>query len=182
MLHFLRPVVAITVKNRRNKISEDMITIRSYVEDDLDTVVALWYNSWSNTFPGLRHPQPFEAWKFRFKNDLAINNSVLVAEFQSQIVGFIVINEEKGTLEQIFVDVDVQRIGIGTALLSEAKIICPSGLSLTTLEQNVRARRFYEKHGFIAGKFGVNPVNKQTNIEYTWIPNNFDYKNERQAL
>lgn len=148
-----------------------MITIRSYHEDDLDTVVTLWYKSWSNTYPELKHPQPFEVWKSRFKNDLAINSTVWVAENQSRIVGFIVINEIKGILEQIFVDVDVQRIGIGTALLNKAKTICPLGLSLTTLQQNVQAHKFYEKHGFVAGKLGVNPVNGQASIEYKWISN-----------
>ncbi|BAZ17780.1 GCN5-related N-acetyltransferase [Calothrix sp. NIES-4071] len=148
-----------------------MVTIRYYTENDLDTVVTLWYKSWSNMFPELKHPQPFEAWKFRFKNDLAINSTAWVAENQSRIVGFIVINQIKGILEQIFVDVDVQGIGIGTALLNKAKRICPLGLSLTTLQQNLQARKFYEKHGFVAGKLGVNPVNGQTNIEYIWIPN-----------
>lgn len=147
-----------------------MITIRSYTEDDLDTVVTLWYKSWSNAFPELKHPQPFEAWKSRFKNDLAINSTVWVAENQSRIVGFIVINEIKGILEQIFVDVDVQRVGIGTALLNKAKAICPLGLLLTTLQQNVQARKFYEKNGFVAGKLGVNTVNGLVNIEYTWAP------------
>ena len=148
-----------------------MITIRSYHEDDLDTVVTLWYKSWSNTYPELKHPQPFEVWKSRFKNDLAINSTVWVAENQSRIVGFIVINEIKGILEQIFVDVDVQRMGIGTALFNKAKIICPSGLLLTTLKQNIQSRKFYEKHGFVAGKLGVNPVNSQVSIEYKWISN-----------
>jgi GNAT superfamily N-acetyltransferase len=139
------------------------------MEADLDKVVTLWYKSWSNAFPELKHPQLFEAWKSRFKNDL-VKHSVWVAELQNRIVGFMVIKEIERTLEQIFVDVDVQGIGIGTALLNKAKTICPLGLSLTTLQQNVQARKFYEKHGFVAGKFGVNPVNGQVNIEYTWMP------------
>jgi putative acetyltransferase len=116
------------------------------------------------------HIEPLEAWKSRFKDDLAKHNIVWVAELQSRIVGFIVLNGKERTLEQLFVDVNVQRIGIGTALLNKAKTICPLGLSLTTLQQNVQARKFYKKHGFVAGKLGINPVNSQESIEYTWIP------------
>ncbi|MEA5505206.1 hypothetical protein VB735_19250 [Halotia wernerae UHCC 0503] len=44
-----------------------MITIRDYSENDLDEVVELWYRSWTNAFPHLHHPQPFEDWKLRFQ-------------------------------------------------------------------------------------------------------------------
>lgn len=147
-----------------------MLTIRHYIEDDLDEVVALWYRSWINAFPTLKHPQPFDGWKTRFQNDIAKRGSVWVAEIQDRIVGFVVLMETEKILAQIFVDVDAQRMGVGTALLNRVKTICPEGLSLTTLQQNVRARKFYEKHGFIAGRLGVNPVNGQPNIEYTWNP------------
>jgi hypothetical protein len=55
-------------------------------------------------------------------------------------------------------------------LLNQAKKIDPDGLRLTTLEQNIKARRFYEKHGFVPGVTGINPINEQPNIEYYWSP------------
>jgi hypothetical protein len=51
-------------------------------------------------------------------------------------------------------------------------MLSPTVLRLTTLQQNTKAHRFYEKHGFIAGKCGVNALNKQPNIEYRWNPKN----------
>jgi len=147
-----------------------MLEIRCYVDDDLDEVVTLWYRSWTNAFPNLKHPQSFEEWKLRWQNDIAKRGNVWVAQAQSRIVGFIVITEAVGIIEQIFVDVDTQRMGVGSALLNKAKSICPHGLSLTTLQQNMQARQFYEKHGFVAKRLGINPINRQPNIEYVWNP------------
>lgn len=147
-----------------------MLLIRQYVDADLDAVVTLWYRSWMNTFPNLKHTQPFEKWKSRFQNELLKEGHAWIAELQGRIVGFIVVMKAEGVLSQIFVDVDVQGTGIGTALLNQAKMICPNGISLTTLQQNEQARRFYEKNGFVKSRLGVNPINGQPNIEYKWNP------------
>jgi ribosomal protein S18 acetylase RimI-like enzyme len=147
-----------------------MLEIRCYADDDLDEVVTLWYRSWTNTFPDLKHPQSFEEWKLRFQNDIANQTHIRVAQIKSRIVGFIAIAEAVGIIEQLFVDVDTQRRGVGTALLDRAKSIRPHGLSLTTLQQNMQARQLYEKHGFVAKRLGINPINKRPNVEYVWNP------------
>jgi GNAT superfamily N-acetyltransferase len=145
-----------------------MFVIRQYTDEDLNEVVALWYQSWTQAFPNLKHPQPFEQWKFRFQNDYAKQDYVWVATIQDRIVGFVVVSD--CVIAQIFVEVKMQGGGVGTALLNHAKTLCPMGLTLTTLQQNEQARRFYEKHGFVAGAIGVNSVNGQPNIEYYWKP------------
>ncbi len=145
-----------------------MIAIRPYTDVDLDNVVTLWYRSWSNAFPTLIHPQPFDQWKSRFQNDYAKQGITWVATIQDRVVGFVVMSD--CVIVQIFVEVEMQGSGVGTVLLNHAKTLFPSGLKLTTLEQNKQACRFYEKYGFIAGAAGVNPVNGQPNIEYSWKP------------
>lgn len=145
-----------------------MIVIRPYVDDDLDEVVALWYRSWTHAFPNLKHPQPFEDWKFRFQRDYAKQARVWVAAISGQIIGFLVVSGSE--IAQIFVDIDAQRNGVGTSLLNQAKQVSSSGLRLTTLQQNVQACQFYEKHGFVARATGMNPINGQPNIEYHWSP------------
>ncbi|MGH7434580.1 MAG: GNAT family N-acetyltransferase [Polyangiaceae bacterium] len=55
-------------------------------------------------------------------------------------------------------------------MLDLAKERCPGGLHLDTQQANEGACRFYERHGFRPGKVGVNVVNGQPNIEYTWTP------------
>jgi ribosomal protein S18 acetylase RimI-like enzyme len=145
-----------------------MFAIRPYTDADLDNVVALWYQSWSDAFSSLIHPQPFEQWKSRFQNDYSQQGNTWVATSQDRVVGFVVVNDR--VISQIFVEVEMQGSGIGTELLNHAKNLYPSGLRLTTLQQNEQARRFYEKHGFVAGAVGVNSVNGQPNIEYYWKP------------
>jgi ribosomal protein S18 acetylase RimI-like enzyme len=83
-------------------------------------------------------------------------------------VGFVIIVDDE--IAQIFVDVDLQRNGVGAVLINKAKQISSKGLRLTTLQQNSHARHFYEKHGFLVGKTGVNLINGHPNIEYFWDP------------
>lgn len=145
-----------------------MFVIRPYVDVDLDEVAALWYRTWTHTFPHLKHPQPFEQWKSRFQTNYTNQTQVWVAEASGQIVGFVVVSHSDRA--QIFVDINTQRNGVGTGLLNQAKRVSLGGLRLAMLQQNVQARQFYEKHGFVAGAIGVNPINGQPNIEYHWSP------------
>jgi putative acetyltransferase len=145
-----------------------MFVIRRYIDADLDEVVALWYRSWMHTFPNLNHPQPLEQWKSRFQNDYVNHAEVWVADVSGQILGFVVVSGSE--IAQIFVDINAQGNGVGTRLLNQAKQSCSGSLRLTTLEQNAQARQFYEKHGFVGGATGVNPINGHPNIEYHWSP------------
>ena len=50
-----------------------------------------------------------------------------------------------------------------------AKQRSPEHVWLYTLQVNVNARAFYEKHGFVAEKFGVSPPpENEPDVEYHW--------------
>lgn len=147
-----------------------MVRIRLYDPKDLEDIVQLWYQTWHEAFPNIQHPQPYCAWKSRFRDDLAVKGEVWVCEVEHHIVGFVVVIKEEQYLAQIFVDSQSQNRGIGSILLNKAKEICPQGLTLQTLQQNIQACVFYERHGFKAGKLSVNKINGQPNIEYHWKP------------
>lgn len=144
------------------------ITIRSHRSSDLDTIVALWYRTWHQTFPHLQHPHSYAAWEERFREDLAVNGLIWIAEVENKMVGFVIVIVDRQWIDQLFVDVDYQSQGIGAVLLNQAKAICPKKLTLSTLQENTRARSFYERHGFKPGKTSINPFNQQPNIEYCW--------------
>lgn len=146
------------------------VHVRPYHPDDFEAVVRLWYESWHHNFPDLHHPWSYADWRARFQEKVAANASIWVAESEGQIAGFIVLREADGYLDQIFVAPTIQHQSIGTVLLNKAKELSPRGISLDTLQSNTRARRFYEKHGFHAGRTGVNPNSGQPNIEYYWTP------------
>ena len=53
-------------------------------------------------------------------------------------------------VDQLYVDPDRTGAGVGCRLLGVAKERRPQGLQLWTFRANHGARRFYERHGFIA--------------------------------
>jgi GNAT superfamily N-acetyltransferase len=53
-------------------------------------------------------------------------------------------------IDQLYVDPPHQRRGIGSLLLGQAIKIAPGRITLDVFEENLGARTFYEKHGFLA--------------------------------
>ena len=70
-------------------------------------------------------------------------------------------------IRQFAVFPEFQRRGIGSALLRSARDASPSELRLFTFQRNVKARAFYEKHGFAAVAFGRSPAPElEPDVEY----------------
>lgn len=145
------------------------IKIRDYQPEDLENIVQIWYETWHQTFPHLQHPQPYAGWKQKFY-ELEQIGDIFIAEVENKITGFAVILTTEQCLSQLFVDGNYQKLGIGSVLLNLAKRLCPQGLNLYTLQENLKARAFYEKHGFKARTFSINEFNGQPNVEYYWKP------------
>lgn len=146
------------------------VQLRPYRDADLAAVVALWYRAWHAAVPGISHPQPYDLWTARFRDEIARRETVWVADSVEHVVGFIALDAARGVLDQIFVETAVQGAGVGAMLLTKAKELSPAGLHLQTLAQNAPARRFYERHGFLPGAISVNPVNGLPSISYNWKP------------
>jgi GNAT superfamily N-acetyltransferase len=73
---------------------------------------------------------------------------VWVVEADSAIVALMVLRDD--WIDHLYVDPDWIGCGLGSQLLTLAKTLRPSALHLWTFESNTRARRFYERHGFVA--------------------------------
>jgi len=71
-----------------------------------------------------------------------------VVEADGRIVALMVLHDD--WIDQLYVDPDWAGRGLGSELLAVAKTLRPSGLQLWAFESNARARRFYERHGFVA--------------------------------
>ena len=75
-----------------------------------------------------------------------------------------------GWIEQLYVDPEWQRRGIGTLLLSLAKREVPSGLQLRTFQVNRQAQDFYERHGFhvVERTDGSDNEEREPDARYVW--------------
>jgi GNAT superfamily N-acetyltransferase len=75
-------------------------------------------------------------------------------------------------VESLYVDPAHVGRGVGTLLLDQAKLRRPEGLELWAFQDNDRARRFYEHHGFVAVEFGDGSGNEEgaPDVRYRWTP------------
>ena len=87
----------------------------------------------------------------------------LVAE-DAHVVGFVV--TIGAHLDQLFVDPDYQRLGIGTSLLTAALRDVPLVATLTVFEENAPARQFYERYGFRQVRRFTNAEEGAFELEY----------------
>ena len=79
---------------------------------------------------------------------------------------------EPGWLDQLYVRPDRIGQGLGTRLVDKAKSMMPDGMRLWTFQTNVRAHKFYEKHGFVAIEKtdGRHNEEQSPDVCYEWKP------------
>ena len=91
---------------------------------------------------------------------------VVLEEGTSAVIAFLA--STRDFISQLYVHVEHQNKGIGSALLKIAKRDSSGSLRLFTFEANKRAQRFYEKHGFRVVRCGFEPTWQLADIEYEW--------------
>lgn len=146
------------------------LSLRMATEADVQALVRIWFDVWPTATPQLKHPDPIERWQQRFQTEILPNETVLVAERDGRVVGFMALREQDAYLHLLYVLPDAQGSGVGSLFLNEAMKRCPEGLRLTTLEPNTHARRFYERHGWVAGLHGQNARTGHPTVAYSWSP------------
>ena len=143
--------------------------IREYQAEDFDAVTVLWRVSREKSLPEFQLEKGHFFYEDRnyFQNYVLKSNRVWVVELEDRPVGFMAMNSD--FIDQLYIDPDFQRRGIGRSLLEFAREQSPAHLWLYTLQVNVNARAFYEKNGFVAEKFGVSPPpESEPDVEYHW--------------
>lgn len=144
-------------------------TIRPYKPADFDTVTSLWRRARELAFPEFQRTKghTFEEDQAYFRDVILLLNDVWVVEVNGSAAAFMAIAGD--FIDQLYVDPDHQRSGLGKALLDHAKALSPEHLWLFTLQINTNGRAFYEKNGFRAVKFGVSPPpESEPDVEYHW--------------
>ena len=124
------------------------LTIRSMQPADLQETLDVWVAAWQVAYPAIDF-NARRGWTADRIAELERTGSrSLIALKDGSIVGALVVNPETGYLDQIVVAADHQGSGVAEILLSEARRLSPTKLDLHVNQDNSRAIRFYQKHGF----------------------------------
>jgi len=150
---------------------QQQISIRPYRSTDLAAVVAMWRASKRAAFPYVEAQQLYTLQNDTdyFRDVLAQECEVWLATDEEQIVGLLAVRDD--LIDQLFVAIDGQRHGVGSALLVKARELSPDQLRAYTFQKNRPARAFYEKHGFHIVRSWVSPPpENEPDLEYLWRP------------
>ena len=143
--------------------------IRPYSIRDECAVVGVWHRAGLIAYPFLPQFQALtlELARDVFREIIVSSNDLWVAVVDERPVGFLAMQLD--FIDRLYVDPPYQRRNVGTQLLDFAKRMHPKGLKLYTHQENHPARAFYEKHGFVAVRFGISPPPESApDVEYHW--------------
>lgn len=141
--------------------------IRPYSERDFDVLVGRWHetNVESYSYVAEHRRHTLDDARTFFREHVVPRCEIWVAHDSGEPLGLLAL--EAPWIRQFAVFREFQRRGVGTALLRKALEASPSGLRLFTFQRNLKARAFYEKHGFAAVAFGCSPAPElEPDVEY----------------
>jgi putative acetyltransferase len=146
------------------------ITLRPYCAADEAAAIALWQRTWQVAYPRIAFNKRLEWWTARWRDDLVPVATIVIAERDGAMIGFVTIDQKTGYLDQLVVAPECWRSGIGRLLVDEAKHLSPEKIELHVNQDNERAIALYVKLGFsITGE----SVSKHSGLPLyvmTWVP------------
>ena len=146
------------------------VTLRPIRTADRPAALDLWVASWQATYPAIDF-EARRAWMAERLDEHARQGAQCIVALDGEhMVGLSVIEVAAGYLDQIAVDPRHLGSGIAETLLAEAKRLCPAGFWLHVNQDNVRAIRFYEKHGLLTIGEDVNARSGAPIYKMRWQP------------
>jgi len=146
--------------------------IRPYQAADEEAVVGVWHRAGLAAYTYLPTWQAFTLEQARkvFREVILANCDLWVGVSDERVVAYLAM--QGSYIDRLYVDPPEQHKGWGTRLIEYAKALQPQGLELYTHQENAGARALYERHGFVAVRFGISPAPESApDVEYHWRPN-----------
>ena len=143
--------------------------LRPYRAADEDAAIELWHRTWQLAYPSIDFAARLEWWRKRWRDELVPAASIVVAERDGEVMGFVTI-DGTGYLDQLVVGPEHWGVGLADALVTEAKRLSPGGVTLKVNADNFRAIRFYERGGFVDVGEDVNPGSSRPVRRMQWKP------------
>ena len=111
-------------------------------------IVKMWRLSFQRAM-GVEEHNRFDDLNDQLNYFLMINPNhihIMMDTENSVIAGFMVLNDTQ--LDQLYIHVNYQSLGLGSKFIEKAKKESPNGLELHTFQKNKVAQNFYWFHGF----------------------------------
>lgn len=146
------------------------ITITTARPADAAEIGDLYVASRAVALPFLREvhgPAEMRAW---LRDALLPRDTSWVAYRGNVLCGLMTLDGE--VIDQLYLQPNRRREGIGSALIAHAKAQSPHRLELYCFRENHAARAFYEAHGFAPIAFGDGTKNEEgaPDVLYEWKP------------
>jgi putative acetyltransferase len=140
----------------------DDVTVRPLQPSDLSETLDMWVAAWQVAYPDI----DFAA-RRNWITERIGGTDASVAIAHERIIGLLVFDPSSGYLDQIVVAPEYQGRGIAFRLLTQA-LSGAQTVMLHVNQDNRRAIRFYEKHGFVVTREDVNPRSGAPTYEMLW--------------
>jgi putative acetyltransferase len=151
-------------------VSDRELKLRAYLATDEDAAIELWRRTWQQHYPQIDFTARVAWWRERWRNELLPVATIVLAERDGMLVGFVTIDLKTRYLDQIVVAPEAWGSDVADALMAEARRLSPLGLDLKVNADNARAIRFYEKHGFAVTGEEANPRSGAPIYAMSWRP------------
>ncbi|WP_367139003.1 MULTISPECIES: GNAT family N-acetyltransferase [Streptomyces] len=151
-------------------MNTDDVVLRRAGDADAIPAADVWLRSFTAALPSVRCAHTEAEVRAWFSHVLVPQYETWVAATENSVLGLMVLNSAE--LKQLYLDPAWRGRGLGDRFMSLAKQQQPDGLTLWTFQVNTPARRFYERHGFVAAERtdGLRNDEREPDIRYVWQP------------
>ncbi len=146
----------------------DSPTPRDATAADRPALLDLWVLAWRAAMPEIDFAARRPWLDGHLDALLAAGARLLVAEAGGALAGFVTVDPVRRHLDQLAVHPDHQGGGIADGLMAAAQALSPGGLDLDVNAGNLRARRFYARHGYVAVGTGTNARSGLPTLTLRW--------------
>jgi GNAT superfamily N-acetyltransferase len=149
-------------------VPADPVALRPALPGDAAAIGDVWLRSFDAALPTVRRAHSDDEVRGWIREVLLPGHEVWVAEAAGAVVGVLALSE--GWVDQLYLEPAWRRRGIGDRFIALARRRQPAGLQLWTFQVNEAARRFYERHGFVAAEWTDGAANeeREPDLRYVW--------------
>lgn len=151
-------------------VDGDGVELRRAGGPDAAGMADVWLRSFAAALPTVRRAHGDDEVREWFAEVVVVRHEAWVAVDGDAVVGLMVLDGAE--LEQLYLDPAWRGRGLGDRFVELAKRRGPQGLELWTFQVNGPARRFYERHGFVAVEWtdGRGNEEREPDVRYAWRP------------